>query len=46
MLNGNCWVLIAINYATGWLVTKAIPDTMEEMVAEFLHKIYVIYGAP
>jgi transposase InsO family protein len=37
---------MAIDYATSWPVTKAIPDTMEEMVTEFLHEIYVTYRAP
>jgi hypothetical protein len=46
MLNGNCWVLMAINYATSWPVAKAVPDAMEEIVAKFLHEIYITYRAP
>jgi hypothetical protein len=37
---------MAINYAFGWLVAKAIPNIIEETVTEFLHKIYITYGAP
>jgi hypothetical protein len=45
-LNGNKWIIIAIDYATGWLVAKAIPDATNEAIAEFLHEeIFVNYGA-
>jgi hypothetical protein len=44
--NGNKWIIIAINYATSWLVVKAIPDATNEAIVEFLHKeIFVNYGA-
>jgi transposase InsO family protein len=44
--NGNRWLITAIDYATGWPVAKAVPDATEEAIAEFLHEIYVNYGAP
>jgi hypothetical protein len=45
-LNRNKWIIIAINYTTDWLVTKAIPNTTNEAIAEFLHKeIFINYGA-
>lgn len=37
---------MAINYATSWLVAKAILDIIEETVIELLYKIYIIYRAP
>jgi hypothetical protein len=45
-LNGNKWIITAINYATSWLVVKAVPDATNEAIAEFLHEeIFVNYGA-
>jgi hypothetical protein len=44
-LNRNKWIITAINYATGWLVVKAVPDATNEAIVEFLHKeIFVNYS--
>jgi hypothetical protein len=44
-LNGNKWIITAINYATSWLVIKAVPDITNEAIAEFLYKeIFINYG--
>ncbi|KAJ6096002.1 hypothetical protein N7486_006748 [Penicillium sp. IBT 16267x] len=45
--NGNCWIITAIDYATGWPVARAVPDATEETLARFLHDdIFVPHGAP
>jgi hypothetical protein len=45
-LNGNKWIIIAINYATSWLVAKAVPNITNKAIVEFLYKeIFVNYGA-
>jgi hypothetical protein len=45
-LNGNKWIITDIDYTTGWPVTKAVPNTTNEAIAEFLYKeIFVNYGA-
>lgn len=45
--NGNCWIITAIDYATGWPVARAVPDATEETLAKFLHDdIFALYGAP
>ncbi|OQD79113.1 hypothetical protein PENSOL_c337G01743, partial [Penicillium solitum] len=44
--NGNRWIITAIDYATGWPVSRAVPDATEEVLAEFLYRdIYAHYGA-
>ena len=45
--NGNRWIIVAIDYATGWPVAKAIPVATEDAIAEFIfNEIYMHYGAP
>ncbi|KAG0152676.1 hypothetical protein PDIDSM_2481 [Penicillium digitatum] len=45
--SGNRWIITAIDYATGWPLAKALPDAIEEAIAEFLHEdIFTVYGAP
>ena len=37
---------MAIDYATGWPIAKAIPEANEEAIAEFIYnEIYMYYGA-
>ena len=46
-LNGNKWLLTAIDIATGWPLAKAVPEATDEVVADFLYEeIYCHYGAP
>lgn len=45
--NGNRWIITAIDYATGWLVAKAVKDAEAETVADFLvQEIFMHYGPP
>jgi hypothetical protein len=45
-MHGNRWIITAIDYATGWLVIKAISKVTEEAIAEFIHdEIYMHYEA-
>ena len=45
--DGNCWIITAIDYATGWPIAKAVKDGTEETVAEFIfQEIYMHFGAP
>jgi hypothetical protein len=45
--DGNRWILTAIDYATGWPITKALPYAAEDAIAEFIFKeIYLQFGAP
>jgi len=42
-MDGNRWIMTAIDYATGWPIAKAIPKATEEAIAEFIHdEIYNI----
>ena len=46
-MNGNRWIITAIDYATGWPIAKAIPATTEDAIAEFIYnEIYMHFGAP
>lgn len=45
-LNNNCWIITAIDYATGWFFVKAFPDATAETTASFIYNnIYVPFGA-
>ena len=45
-MDGNRWIITAIDYATGWPTVKAIPKATEEAIVEFIHdEIYMHYGA-
>jgi transposase InsO family protein len=44
---GNCWIFTAIEYMTGWPVTKALPDARAETIAKVIHDdITMVYGPP
>src|SRR5436305_374185 len=46
-MDGNRWIITAIDYATGWPIAKAIPVATEDAIAEFIYnEIYLHYGAP
>jgi len=46
-MDGNWWIITAIDYVTDWPIVKAIPKATEEPIAEFIHdEIYTHYGAP
>src|SRR5437667_1114883 len=46
-INGNRWIITAIDYATGWPIAKSIPAATEDAIAEFIYnEIYMHYGAP
>ena len=45
--DGNCWIITAIDYATGWPIAKAVKNATEETIAEFIfQEIYMQFGAP
>ena len=44
--NGNCQILVAVDYATRFVVTKATPDRTSKTVARFLFELMVKFGAP
>ena len=45
--NQNCWIVTAIDYATGWPVAEALPDARSETIADFIYRrIYSDYGPP
>ena len=45
--SGNQWIITAIDYATGWPIAKALPDSKAWRVAEFIYEeIVVNFGAP
>lgn len=45
--SGNQWIVTAIDYATGWPIAKALPDSKSWRVADFIYKEIVInFGAP
>src|SRR4030095_302048 len=47
IMDGNHWIITAIDYAMGWPIAQAIPKATEEAIAEFIHdEIYMQYGAP
>ncbi len=42
----NCWIIMTINYVTGWSVTKAVSDAMKATVIDFLYdKIFINYDS-
>jgi transposase InsO family protein len=44
---GNRHIITAIDYATRWVITKAVPERTSQAVAEFLYEqILMQYGAP
>jgi hypothetical protein len=46
-INGNRWIICAIDYATSWPVVQAVPSATAEVVAQFIYeKIYIEYGPP
>lgn len=46
-INGNRWIICAIDYATSWPVVQAVPSATAEVVAQFFYeKIYIEYGPP
>jgi hypothetical protein len=40
----NYYIIMAINYTIKWLITKAIPNAIAKILAEFLYKLYLNYG--
>jgi transposase InsO family protein len=43
---GNRYILTAIDYATRWVVCKAVPEADAETVKKFLYDLMVDYGSP
>jgi transposase InsO family protein len=43
---GNRYIITAIDYATRWVVCRAVPEATSEAVIDFLYDLMVDYGAP
>ena len=41
-LNGNRWLLVAVDYATNWTIARAVPDATGEAIAEFIYEEIVM----
>ena len=45
--SGNCHIITAIDYATRWIVAKAVKEMTQETVIQFLYEnILINYGSP
>ena len=45
ILNSNWWIIIAINYTTGWPVVKAVNDVITNTIMTFLiEEIFMHYS--
>ncbi|KAG2212841.1 hypothetical protein INT45_010598 [Circinella minor] len=46
-INGNRWILAAVDYATNWTITCAIPDATGQAIADFIYnEIVMRFGCP
>ncbi|KAG2190783.1 hypothetical protein INT47_012934, partial [Mucor saturninus] len=46
-INGNRWILVAVDYATNWPIARAVPDATGEAIAKFLYEEIVMrFGCP
>ncbi|KAG2214673.1 hypothetical protein INT45_011182, partial [Circinella minor] len=46
-INGNRWLLVAMDYATNWVICRSVPDATSEAIAEFIyHEIVLNFGCP
>jgi len=45
-MHGNRFIIAAIDYATGWPVTQAVPEVTAPTVSEFLYNLVMEYGPP
>lgn len=44
---GNKWILVAVDYATSWPITRAMPEATGEAIANFLYEEIVMrFGCP
>ena len=41
-INGNRWLLVAVDYATNWTIARAVPDATGEAIANFLYEEIVM----
>ena len=46
-INGNRWILVAVDYATNWTITRALPDATGQAIADFIYEEIVMrFGCP
>ncbi|KAG2190788.1 hypothetical protein INT47_000170 [Mucor saturninus] len=46
-VNGNRWILVAVDYATNWPIARAVPAATGEAIANFLYEEIVMrFGCP
>ena len=41
-LNGNRWLLVAVDYATNWTIARSVPDATGEAIAKFIYEEIVM----
>ncbi|KAG2216411.1 hypothetical protein INT45_009908 [Circinella minor] len=41
-VNGNHWLLVAVDYATNWTIACAVPDATGEAIANFIYEEIVL----
>ncbi|KAG2207610.1 hypothetical protein INT45_004096, partial [Circinella minor] len=41
-INGNHWLLVAVDYATNWTIARAVPDATGEAIANFIYEEIVL----
>ena len=46
-LNSNHWLLVAVDYATNWVICWSVPDATGEAITEFIYQEIVLnFGCP
>lgn len=46
-VNGNKWLLTAVDYSTNWPIARAVPEATAEAVADFIYEEIVMrFGCP
>ena len=41
-INGNRWLLVAVDYATNWTIARAVPDATGQAIANFIYEEIVL----
>ena len=41
-IQGNRWLLVAVDYATNWTIARAVPDATGEAIANFIYEEIVL----
>ena len=47
MVCGNCWILVAVDYATNWTIARAVPDATGQAITDFIfEEIVMCFSCP